>query len=430
MPVNIFWFRRDLRISDNHGLNEALKSDGEVLPVFVFDENILKKLSADDKRMPFIHYYVKELDRELRKYGSSLCVKRGDPYEVFKKLIESFDISNVYTNEDYEPYAIDRDNRIRRLLESKGKKLFTFNDQLIFKPGEILKPDGRPYEIFTPFSKKWIEKYNSQYVKYYPVEEHLSNFHLHRDNNVPKLEALGFTSTFNAFPANQLPLSKISDYSLTRDYPAMDATTHLGPHLRYGTISIRRITETAKELSSTWLNELIWREFFMHILAFFPYVTQKSFKVKYDSIDWINDERMFDKWTKGLTGFPLVDAGMRELKATGFMHNRVRMVSASFLIKHLLIDWRWGEAWFAANLLDFDLSSNNGNWQWVAGCGTDAAPYFRIFNPTRQQQTFDPNFEYIRRWLPEFGTSEYPYPIVDHESARERCIKVYKKALL
>lgn len=430
MPVNIFWFRRDLRISDNHGLYEALKAGAEVLPVFIFDENILNKLSPNDKRLPFIHYYVSELDRELRKYGSSLYVKRGDPLEIFTELFESFDIAEVYANEDYEPYAIVRDERLRKILKDKGKKFLTFSDQLIFKPGEILKPNGKPYEIFTPFSRKWIEKYNSQFVKHYPVEDHLNNFYLHRGSSVPKLEKLGFNSTFNTYPANQLPLNKIADYSLTRDYPALDATTHLGPHLRFGTISIRRIAATAKEYSSTWLNELIWREFFMHILAFFPYVIQKSFKSKYDGIDWINNEGMFERWTKGLTGYPLVDAGMREMMATGFMHNRVRMVAASFLVKHLLIDWRWGEAWFAANLLDFELSSNNGNWQWVAGCGTDAAPYFRVFNPSRQQETFDPKFEYIRKWLPEFGTAEYPDPIVDHESARERCINAYKKALV
>ncbi len=430
MPVNIFWFRRDLRISDNHGLYQALRAGPKVLPVFIFDENILNKLSPDDKRMPFIHYYVSELDRELRKYGSSLYIKWGDPLKIFNELCELLEVADVYTNEDYEPYAKVRDESISKLLASKGKKLYYFSDQLIFKPGEILKPNGKPYEMFTPFSRKWIEKYTSETKKYYPVNEHLNNLYLHRGSSVPKLENIGFNSAFNNFPTNQLPLDKIADYSLTRDYPSMDATTHLGPHLRFGTISIRRVASIANEYSSTWLNELIWREFFMHILAFFPHVVQNSFKSKYDDIAWINDEKMFEQWMKGETGYPLVDAGMREMMSTGFMHNRVRMVAASFLVKHLLIDWRWGEACFAANLLDFDLSSNNGNWQWVAGCGTDAAPYFRIFNPTRQQESFDPNFVYIRKWIPEFGTAEYPDSIVDHEYARERCINAYKKALI
>lgn len=429
MPVNIFWFRRDLRLFDNHGLFKALKSPNEVLPLFIFDDNILNKLLPDDRRVSFIHQHTKLLDEELRKYRSSLLIKKGDPVAVFEELLQMYDIKNVYTNEDYEPYAKERDNAVQKMLQGHGKDLLKFNDQLIFRPGEILKPNGEPYEIFTPFSKKWLEKFDDQKIQSYPVEKYLNNLYNADCNHFPALNELGFTSLTIDFPSNQLSISKISGYALSRDYPWMDATTRIGPHLRFGTISIRRCVEAAIEYSSTWLNELIWREFFMHILALFPYVAHSSFRRQYDKIVWLNDESQFEKWCKGMTGFPLVDAGIREMIATGFMHNRVRMTVAGFLVKHLLIDWRWGEAWFAEHLLDFDQASNNGNWQWVAGCGCDAAPYFRIFNPIRQQVRFDPEFKYIRKWIPEYGTADYPQPMIDHDFARNRCIVAYKKAL-
>lgn len=426
MPVNIFWFRRDLRLFDNHGLFRALKSSHEVLPLFIFDENILYKLAPDDLRVPFIQSHVRLLDDELRKYRSSLLCRRGAPVEVFRELLETYDITEVFTNEDYEPYAVERDNAVEKLLNEHGKRLFKYSDQLIFRPGEILKSNGEPYEIFTPFSKKWREKFDNMQVQNYPVEQFLNKL-CNTDNFLfPSIDELGFTSKYKEYPSNQLSIQRISDYALTRDYPWMDATTRIGPHLRYGTISIRRCVEAAREYSSTWLNELIWREFFMHILALFPYVATVSFRRQYDKIVWLNDESQFDKWCKGLTGYPLVDAGIREMNATGFMHNRVRMTVAGFLVKHLLIDWRWGEAYFASHLLDFDQASNNGNWQWVAGTGCDAAPYFRIFNPKRQQERFDPEFKYIKKWVPEFGTPDYPDPMVDHDFARHRCIKAYK----
>lgn len=429
MSVNIFWFRRDLRLFDNYGLYQALKSSLPVMPLFIFDENILNRLTPGDIRIPFIHHHITLLDDELRKYRSSLNCKYGKPVEIFKTLLETLDFENVFTNEDYEPYAFERDTEVMNLLAEHGKGFYSFSDQLIFRPGEILKPDGRPYEIFTPFSKKWLEKLTDERVHSYPVERYLNNLCIADNSHIPSIEELGFSSTFNEYQATQIPVQQISNYALTRDYPWMDATTRIGPHLRFGTLSIRRCVEAAREYSSTWLNELIWREFFAHILALFPHVAKGSFRRQYEKIEWLNDESQFEKWCNGMTGYPLVDAGMREMNATGFMHNRVRMSVASFLVKHLLIDWRWGEAWFAAHLLDFDYASNNGNWQWVAGCGCDAAPYFRIFNPFRQQERFDPEFRYIKKWVPEFGTNDYPSPIVDHEFARKQCIIAYKKAV-
>lgn len=429
MSVSVFWFRRDLRLYDNHGLLEALKSGNPVIPLFIFDENILSKLSHDDRRVPFIHRHVTNLHKALDQQGSGLLVMTGDPVVVFAGLMKEMDIAAVYTNKDYEPYAVSRDNQIRDLLATKNIRLYSFNDHLIFEPHEIVKNEGTPYEIFTPFSKRWIKEYQEKDPVYYHSEK-LFNYFSPVYTVIPELKELGFDRTEDWYPDNELPINLISDYSLTRDFPWMDSTTRIGPHLRFGTISIRRCVSTAIEYSSTWLNELIWREFFTHILAFYPEVTEHAFKRQYDSIQWLNDERMFSLWIDGMTGYPLVDAGMRELKATGFMHNRVRMVTASFLVKHLLIDWRWGEAYFASQLLDYDLASNNGNWQWVAGCGCDAAPYFRIFNPLRQQQRFDPDMSYIKRWIPEFGNTDYPDPIVNHEFARDRCIKAYKKVLV
>lgn len=430
MTVSVFWFRRDLRLNDNHGLLEALKSGNPVLPVFIFDDNILSKLSTNDRRVPFIHRHVLNLNKVLEKQGSGLLVKKGDPVSVFIELLEAYNVTGVYTNWDYEPYAISRDKQLSDLLSERNIKLHTFNDHLIFEPHELVKNTGKPYEIFTPFSKRWISEYCDREPVYYESEKYFPNFYRPVLTSIPNLAELGFNYSDNWFPDDELDLNKISDYNLTRDFPWMDATTRIGPHLRFGTISIRRCVSTAIEYNSTWLNELIWREFFTHILAFHPEVTEHAFKRQYDAIEWLNDEKMFKLWVEGMTGYPLVDAGMRELKTTGFMHNRVRMVTASFLVKHLLIDWRWGEAYFASQLLDYDLASNNGNWQWVAGCGCDAAPYFRIFNPLRQQQRFDPDMSYIKRWIPEFGNNDYPDPIVNHEFARDRCIKAYKKVLV
>lgn len=448
MSLNIFWFRRDLRLSDNHGLHEALIAGKPVLPVFIFDENIIHDLKRDDKRIIFIYRRLQKINSELEKIGSRLIVKRGTPENVFLELIDRYNVSAVYANADYEPYAVKRDSNIKALLSSRKIGFFTFKDQLIFEPGEIVKPDGSLYEIFTPFSRKWLSLFHQKlHLEEYKSEQLLKNlttdiYKETRDNRAPggdnrqlsaepfiSIEELGFSDNGFEFPDEEIPVEKIREYDKTRDYPAIDGTTRLGIHLRFGTISIRECVKTASEFNQTWLNELIWREFFMHVLAYFPRVVDTAFKVKYDNINWRNNEDDFARWCNGTTGYPLVDAGMRQMLQTGFMHNRVRMVTASFLTKHLLIDWRWGEAFFAEHLLDYELASNNGNWQWAAGCGCDAVPYFRIFNPTRQQEKFDKDLKYVRQWVPEYGTSAYPEPVVEHEFARERCLDAYRKAL-
>lgn len=431
MRVSVFWFRRDLRLDDNHGLFNALKSGNPVLPVFIFDTEILDKLPTGDTRVPFIHKQIVKLTAELRNIGSTLIVRRGKPLEVFNQLIKEFSISAVYANHDYEPYAIARDNGVKALFAESGISFNTSGDQLIFEPGEVLRPDGKHYEVFTPFGKKWLELYKLKGDIHYGSESLKANYIKAVESNyeVPSLEELGFKESGITYPEKMPALELITDYGKTRDFPALDSTTRVGIHLRFGTVSVRNYVQQAGLYSPVWLNELIWREFFMHILSFFPHVVNYSFRKQYDGIKWVNDEALFQQWCDGKTGYPLVDAGMRELRETGFMHNRVRMVTASFLVKHLLTDWRWGEQWFADHLLDFELSSNNGNWQWAAGSGCDAAPYFRIFNPSRQQERFDPQFMYIKKWIPEFGTASYQKPVIDHEFARKRCIEEYKKGL-
>lgn len=425
--LTIFWFRRDLRLHDNHGLYKALKSGIPVLPVFIFDTDILDHLKdPKDKRVNFIYQQIQYLQTELNKINSSLLVLHGKPKECFKKLIRDFEIKAIYTNHDYEPYAIQRDHEISLLLKSIF--FYSFKDQVVFEKNEIVKKDGKPYTIYTPYAKAWKEKYFSQTRFRYPSEKHLDKLYQIKPFPVPPLKDIGFEAIdFIAPPAN--PDKKIIlRYDETRNQPAVDGTSRISIHLRFGTVSVRELAAAASQWNETWLNELIWREFFMMILFHFPKVVTESFKPKYDRMEWRNDEAEFQLWCKGETGFALVDAGMRELNETGFMHNRVRMVVASFLTKDLLIDWRWGEAYFAEKLLDYELASNNGNWQWCAGCGCDAAPYFRIFNPISQQEKFDPEFIYIKKWIPDYRPG-YLQTIVDHDAARIRTLEVYKKAL-
>ncbi|MCB9015320.1 MAG: deoxyribodipyrimidine photo-lyase [Lentimicrobiaceae bacterium] len=427
--VNIFWFRRDLRLHDNHGLFEALNSGVKVLPVFIFDINILNKLKKDDRRVGFIFKRLNELNSELSKFKSGISVFYGNPTDIFSELITTFHVQNVFTNRDYEPYAVIRDKAVETLLSKSGVGFRTYKDQVLFEPGEILKPDGKPYTVFTPFSKRWMEKLKHKGVESYHSASMLHLLHAEIISEISSLEQLGFISSKSDFKQASLSEPLIRAYAEKRNIPGMDATSRLSVHLRFGTISVRDVIKAGQEWSPVWLNELIWREFFMHILAFFPNVVNHEFKPQYQHIQWLNDESQFQRWCEGRTGYPLVDAGMRELLQTGFMHNRVRMVVAGFLTKHLLIDWRWGEAWFAEKLLDYELSSNNGNWQWAAGTGCDAAPYFRIFNPVEQARKFDPDSIYIKRWLPEFGSKLYPEPIIDHSEARIRCLNTYKRAL-
>ena len=430
MKIALFWFRRDLRLDDNAGLYHALKGTDPVLPLFIFDTHILDELEdKEDKRVAFIHQEVTRLQEQLQSWGSSLLVYHSTPAAAFRKLLQQYDISCVYTNHDYEPYAMQRDSEIKKLLAENSIPLKTFKDQVIFERGEVLKDDGSPYTVFTPYSKKWKSLLQPFHLKSYPSLKYRKNFGRHDAITIPSLQALGFEHTKTAFPVPEVNEGLVHTYDQTRDIPAIAGTSKLGLHLRFGTISIRKLASIARELNETFLNELIWREFFMMILWHFPRVVNTSFKEEYDRIAWRNKEEEFERWCKGTTGYPIVDAGMRELNTTGFMHNRVRMITASFLTKHLLIDWRWGEAYFAKKLLDYDLSANNGNWQWAAGCGCDAAPYFRIFSPQRQTEKFDPQGEYIRKWVPELETFDYPAPMVDHVTARDRCLATYKKAL-
>ncbi|MFN4083712.1 MAG: cryptochrome/photolyase family protein [Bacteroidia bacterium] len=429
-PINIFWHRRDLRITDNAGLYHALKSNIPVLPIFIFDTNILDKLDdKTDARVSFIHQEILKIKNELQKFGSDLYVFYGKPIEVFERITQQFKINAVFTNHDYEPYATQRDKQVKDFLEYNNIEFNTYKDHCIFEKDEVVKDDGKPYTVFTPYSKKWRFKINSFYLKSYPNEKYYNNYLKIEPKPIISLNEMGFEPTSLHFPEPETTNGIIKHYAEKRNFPAINGTSRLGIHFRFGTISIREKARKAYSLSETWVNELIWRDFYMQILWHFPYVATSAFRPEYNNIEWINNENDFDKWCNGQTGYPIVDAGMRELNKTGYMHNRVRMITASFLTKHLLIDWRWGEAYFAKKLLDFDLSANNGGWQWAAGCGTDAAPYFRIFNPALQTEKFDKDLVYTKKWVPELGTPSYPKPIVNHDFARKRCLDVYKKAI-
>ncbi|MEO8415046.1 MAG: deoxyribodipyrimidine photo-lyase [Ginsengibacter sp.] len=429
--INIFWFRRDLRLHDNAGLYHALKGNYPVLPLFIFDKLILDKLEEKtDRRIEFIRDALVAMHNELEKINSSLEVLHATPEVAFKKLLRDYNVQAVFTNHDYEAYAIERDDLIKNLLSQKNIKLVSYKDQVIFEKDEVIKEDGKPYTVYTPYSKKWKSLLTDFHCKSYPVNKYANNFFKQLPHSIPSLHSIGFKETGGKFPSKYLHDDLIVYYSQTRDFPAIEGTSRLGVHLRFGTVSIRDVVAKAKELNATFLNELIWREFYMSILWHFPHVGHhKAFKPEYDHIRWRNNEEEFDRWCKGQTGYPIVDAGMRQLNDTGYMHNRVRMIVGSFLCKDLLIDWRWGEGYFAEKLLDFDLAANNGGWQWVAGSGCDAAPYFRIFNPELQTKKFDPNLKYIAKWVPEFQEFTYPKPMVNHAEARERCLEVYKAAL-
>jgi deoxyribodipyrimidine photo-lyase len=424
--TTLFWFRRDLRVDDNAGLYHALKKNEQVLPIFIFDSAILEQLDdVHDRRVDFIYESVAALKTQLEEYGSSLLIFYGDPVKIFPKL----DPGHVFTNTDYEPYATERDAQVTKILEGKGSSFSSHKDQVIFEKGEVVKDDQSPYTIFTPYSRKWKATLNSFYQKSYPTTKYLKRLKKTKPLTMPSLHDIGFKKSDGAFPERMIKQSIIANYHKQRDYPAVHGTTRLSVHLRFGTVSVRKLVQIAKKKNETWLNELIWRDFYHMILWNFPHVVTQCFKPAYDHIEWRNNEKEFNAWCEGRTGYPIVDAGMRELNETGFMHNRVRMIVASFLTKHLLIDWRWGEAYFAKKLLDYDLAANNGGWQWAAGCGCDAAPYFRVFNPELQTQRFDPDHKYIRKWVPEFETDSYPKPLVDHKVARDRVLKVYKEAL-
>jgi deoxyribodipyrimidine photo-lyase len=421
--ISIFWFRRDLRLKDNHGLSEALKGPNPVLPLFIFDREITDELPKNDPRLQFIHTQLRSISNQLNQFSSSLYCKQGSPLNVWKEILDIFEVQAVYVNEDYEPYAAKRDQAISRLLDKHGIPLLLHKDQVIFSPEEILKKDDSPYTVYTPYKNKWLEKWKATEIAEHPINT--DNF-AQLTFPFPELSTLLFEAS--QIKVKDFQLSQLDNYEQSRNFPGLEQTSNLGPHLRFGTVSVRDILTRTKS-HPTFVNELVWREFFMQILFHFPKVVEQNFRSKYDLIRWRNDPNEFETWTKGETGYPMVDAGMRELNQTGYMHNRVRMVAASFLCKHLLIDWRWGEAYFASKLLDYELSANNGNWQWSAGTGCDAAPYFRIFNPIEQLKKFDPQLVYVKKWIPDFETSNYPTPMVDHKYARTRALATYKDGI-
>jgi len=426
----IFWFRRDLRLTDNQALYQALKTGCQVQPVFIFDRDILDKLSdKKDARVMFIQQTLLDINRQLAPFGASIKTYYASAAEAWEQIVEEFSPQAVYFNSDYEPLARQRDQAICTFLAERQIPAYSYKDQVIFEKQEVSKDNGLPYTVFTPYKNKWLAKYAHQEHQQYKSELLLKQLRPSA-YTIPELADMGFEQSAIEIPPIHY-LDVISTYAQTRDTPSLDkGTSHMGIHFRFGTVSIRAVVAEAYAAEErTFLSELIWREFFMMVLYHFPETTHQAFVQKYDRMVWRNNEEEFQAWCEGRTGYPLVDAGMRELNATGFMHNRVRMLVASFLCKHLLIDWRWGEAYFAEKLLDYDQSANIGNWQWAAGCGTDAAPYFRIFSPILQLKKFDPQLIYVKKWIPELGDFHYPAPIVDHAYARERCLRTYKLAL-
>lgn len=427
--LTLFWYRRDLRLTDNAGLFHALKNNQNVLGLFIFDIEILQNLESDDRRVLFIYQKLAHLKTELQKLGSDILIEYGRPIEIFKKLNSQYKILNVYTNHDYEPAAIARDIEVQKFLHSHTIQFLSYKDQCLFEKKEVLTDQQKNYTVFTPYKKKWLSQLSEFYIQSYPVEKYYQNLILIQNPlSLPDLNDLGFQNSDFKFPEQKINLSILKDYHLKRDYPGLEkATSLLGIHLRFGTLSPRLAARVALKHSEVWLSEIIWRDFFMQILWHFPHVVNTSFRPDFEKVQWRQNADDFESWCTGNTGYPLVDAGMRELNTTGHMHNRVRMVTASFLTKHLLMHWSLGERYFAAKLLDYDLSANNGNWQWAAGTGCDAAPYFRIFNPTTQMEKFDSELKYVKKWVPEYGTNRYRKPIVEHSFARERALAEFNR---
>lgn len=426
--VALFWHRRDLRIEDNVGLYHAVSSNLKVLPIFIFDSNILDELPKTDKRVSFIYDHVKELNNQYCQNGGNLHIYCGSPEEIFKNLLDQYNIVQVYTNHDYEPYARERDSKIKALLEKQNVTFHTCKDQVILEKDEVLKADGDPYVVYTPYMRQWKSAFSDKHIKDYTATLSKNTF-MQSQQEPPSIKDIGFAYQEYDVPPAKIERKIIENYHKTRDLPYVKGTSRLSVHLRFGTISIRELVRKTKDVNEKFLNELIWRDFYQMILWHFPKTVEQAFKNKYDQIQWRNKSSEFAAWKEGKTGYPIVDAGMRELNQTGYMHNRVRMIVASFLTKHLLIDWRWGEAYFAEKLMDFELASNVGGWQWAAGSGVDAAPYFRIFNPELQLKKFDPDLKYVRKWVDNFDEFSYPDPIVDHKQARERALSTYKNAV-
>ena len=431
VEASIFWFRRDLRIDDNPGLYEALANSKNVIPIFIFDTNIIDNLPSDDNRIKFIWHSLSLLNERLKEVGSKLNIFKGNPLEVFKKIILKYRLISVYVNRDYEKYSIKRDKEINTFLNENKIAFNASKDHVFFEPNEILKSDGTPYTVFTPYSKKWFEKFYSEKLPQYQIKNLVDNFFKTNYKPIMSLSEIGFSDDEIKFEKFNLGDELIKNYNSKRDFPYLNSTSKIGPYLRFGLISVREVGKKTieKKFDQSFLRQLIWRDFYIQIFFHFPDSENENFKPAYDKIIWLNEEEKFEKWCAGETGYPIVDAGMKELNATGFMHNRVRMIAASFLCKHLLIHWKKGESYFAKKLLDYEMASNVGNWQWVAGTGVDAAPYFRLFNPEIQMKKFDPQKVYIKKWLPKYDPENYLEPIIDHNYARERCLNAYKIAL-
>jgi deoxyribodipyrimidine photo-lyase len=427
--IVLFWFRRDLRLEDNVGLFHALKNHKNILPLFIFDREILDKLEdKKDARVQFIHQEIERLRNQLKGFDSDIIVKYGNPNDVWKDLLETHNVRAAYMNSDYEPYARKRDDQVASLLKENGAELIAFKDHVIFEKSEVTKDDGDPYVVFTPYSKKWLAAYDADKVRPFENEKYFDSFFEFEAEPMPSLAEMGFKSFEFDYPSREVKMDVVDKYDERRDIPSLRGTSRLSLHLRFGTVSLRKLVGIAQEHNEVWLKELIWRDFYQMIIWHFPHSAKDSFRPAYDQIPWRNSEDEFEAWCQGKTGYPIVDAGMRELNETGFMHNRVRMITASFLTKHLLIDWRWGEAYFAKKLLDYELASNVGGWQWASGSGCDAAPYFRVFNPELQAKKFDPEMKYIKKWVPEYQELTYK-TVVEHKMARNRAIETYKQAL-
>jgi deoxyribodipyrimidine photo-lyase len=440
----LFWFRRDLRLDDNTALNELLEnikfdpknSPQVVLPIFIFDTQILNQLKNPlDRRVQFILKTIQELKVQLQAQGTDLRVYHGNPVELIPQITQEFKIQSIYCNEDYDPYSRQRDSVVSDYCKKNGIQFLCFKDHVIFAKSEILNLKGLPYSIYTPYKKAWLEKFKTHFLtlkksKLSEVQIASAFIKTAPIPLPPSLPKEYFEIGDFKFPEINVPKKTIENYHLTRDIPSLlDGTSHLGIHLRFGTISVRKLIEKSGFLNEVFLSELIWREFFMQILWHYPQVVKKSFRPEYENIKWRQSKEDFERWSQGQTGFPMIDAGIRELLATGHMHNRVRMLVASFFSKNLLHHWYQGERFFAEHLLDYELAANNGNWQWAAGCGCDAAPYFRIFNPETQRTKFDPQDLYISKWVPEWKTLRYPNPMIDLKQSHHRALEVYKAGL-
>lgn len=466
----LVWFRRDLRDYDHAALFQALKSSQEVYCVFIFDTEILDRLpDRADRRVEFIWESVRELKQALQQQGADLIVRHGAASIEIPQLAKELNVTAVYANHDYEPAAIRRDASVADSLIHAGIAFHSFKDQAIFERDEVLTQTGKPYGVFTPYKNAWLKKLDDFYLQPYPVDRYISHLARGKVVELPSLESMGFKRTnLGSFmlPTGMSGAQRLFEdfiermpmYQAARDFPAIKGPSYLSVHLRFGTISIRQLARTAWHMggagAETWLSELIWRDFYFQVLHHHPHIAEgQAFKAEFDRLPFPNDKALFRAWCEGSTGYPLVDAAMRQLNQTGWMHNRLRMVTASFLVKDLLIDWRWGERYFADKLLDFDFSANNGGWQWAASTGCDAQPWFRIFNPVTQSEKFDAGGKFIRKYIPELAAcnqkeihapwlmpvlrqqelgiaigKDYPMPVVDHALQRSKALTLYKQA--